>query len=57
MVGYNITYGYNKINNKPLTEKSVKLILKQPFIHKKVGNKIVKIPTNNLSVSKCVIII
>ena len=57
MTGYNITYGFKKINNKPLTEESVKLIMNQPYINKKIGNKIVKIPTNNLSVSKCVIII
>lgn len=57
MTGYNITYGFTKINNKPLTEESVKLIMNQPYINKKIGNKFIKILTKDLTVSKCVIII
>ena len=57
MTGYNITYGFKKINNKPLTEESVKLIMNQPYINKKIGNKFIKILTKDLTVSKCVIII
>ena len=57
MTGYNITYGFTKINNKPLTGESVKLIMNQPYINKKIGNKFIKILTKDLTVSKCVIII
>ncbi len=57
MQAYNISYGYQILNKKPLSKKQVEAILSQPYINKKIGNDIIKIPTKHLSVNKYIIVI
>jgi len=56
MKKFNIYYGYNKINSKPLKEEEVNNIMDQKYIYKVIGNHNMKIKTSDIKIIKCTII-
>lgn len=56
MTGYNISYGFTKLNKEPLSKEIIDKILKQEFINKQIDDKIIQIPIKDLTINSCVII-
>lgn len=56
MKKFNIYYGYNKINSKPLKEDDVNNIMNQKYIYKTIDNQNMKIKTSDVKIIKCTII-
>jgi len=56
MKNFNIYYGYNKINSRPLNEDDVNNIMNQKYIYKTIDNQNIKIKTSDVKIIKCTII-
>jgi len=56
MQKYNIYYGYNKINNKPLTNDDINIILSKNYIYKNIDGKNIKINTSSIKILKCTVL-
>jgi len=56
MKKFNIYYGYNKINSKPLKEEDINKVMNQKYIYKMINDKNVKIKTSDVKIIKCTIL-
>jgi len=56
MKKFNIYYGYNKINKKPLKEEDVTNVLNQKYIYKVIDNKNIRINISDVKIIKCTIL-
>lgn len=56
MKKFNIYYGYNKINSKPLKEEEVENIMSKKYIFKVIDEKNVPIKTSDIKIIKCTVI-
>ena len=56
MARYNLYYGYNKINNKPLSEEEALVIKNKQFIYKRINEVNIKIPVSKIKFTKCTIL-
>lgn len=53
---YNLYYKSKKLNSKPASEESVKEIMKQNIVRKKLYNGMENIPTKDIRIVKCIIV-
>lgn len=56
MKKFNIYYGYNKVNTKPLEEEEIDKVMNQKYIYKMIDGKNIKIKTSDVKIIKCTII-
>jgi hypothetical protein len=56
MKKFNIYYGYNKINTKPLKDEEVENIMNKKYIYKIINNQSVRIKTSDVRIIKCTIL-
>jgi len=56
MQKFNIYYGYNKINKKPLKEEDINNIMSNKFIYKNINSQNIKINTSKLKIIKCTVL-
>jgi hypothetical protein len=56
MKKFNIYYGYNKINKKPLKEEDVRNIMSNKYIYKMIDDNNVRISTSDIKIIKCTIL-
>lgn len=56
MKRFNIYYGYNKINSKPLKEEDITNIMSQKYIFKTIDDQNMKIKTSDVKIIKCTIL-
>lgn len=56
MTRFNIYYGYNKINLKPLDKEDIDNIKRRKYIYKVIDGKNQQIKTSNIKVIKCTVL-
>ena len=56
MKKFNIYYGYNKINSKPLKEEEVENIMNNKHIYKVIDGNNICINTSDIKIIKCTVI-
>ena len=56
MARYNLYYGYNKINKRPLTVEEALIVKNKTFVYKKIGDQNMKIPVSKLKFIKCTVL-